>query len=67
MVLPSVPVIPISFNFLAGKGINQLVKDNDDFQNGQIYVNNVLQELVDESNSLSTLLNSVFLEKATTE
>ena len=57
----------VFFNFLAGKGINQLVKDNDDFQNGQIYVNNVLQELVDESNSLSTLLNSVFLEKATTE
>lgn len=57
----------VFFNFLAGKGINQLVKDNDDFQNGQIYVNNVLQELIDESNSLSTLLNSIFLEKATTE
>ena len=57
----------IFFNILAGKGINQLVKDNDEFQKGQIYLNNVLQELINESNSLSTLLNNVFLEKASSE
>jgi len=51
------------FNYMAGKGINRLTEDNRSFQNRQIYVNNLLHELIDASNSLSVELNRALLGK----
>lgn len=52
------------FNYMAGKGINRLTEDSRSFQNRQIYVNNLLHELIDASNSLSVELNRALLNKA---
>jgi methyl-accepting chemotaxis protein len=53
----------ILFNIMAGKGINRLIEYNENAQNKQIYVNNILHELIDASNRLSFQLNKSLLEK----